>query len=131
MMEAMTMAQKVKAADLRKVVDGILADYSDEVVEAADVAVKKTAEEAVSKLKNARPGFKDKKYSKGWTKKITKHRLYSEAVVYNKTQGHLTHLLEFGHALRNGGRAASFPHIAPVNDEVPDIFEDEFSVALK
>ena len=125
------MAQTVKAADLRKVVDGILSDYSDEVVEAADIAVKKTADEAVSRLKKTNAGFKDKKYSKGWTKKIEKKRLYSEAIVYNQTQGHLTHLLEFGHALRNGGRADSFPHIAPVNDDVPDIFEDEFSSALR
>ena len=125
------MAQKVSPADLRNVVNGILSDYTDEVAEAADVAVAKTAAEAVTRLKKANAGFNDKKYSKGWTKKVTKHRLYSEATVYNKTQGHLTHLLEFGHALRNGGRADSFPHIAPVNDEVPDIFEDEFSSALR
>ena len=125
------MATKVSPADLRAAVDDILNDYFDDVAEASDIAVTKTAEEAVSKLKSAKPGFKDKKYSKGWTKKIVRHRLYSEAIVYNKTQGHLTHLLEFGHALRNGGRADSFPHIAPVNDEVPDIFAEEFSAALR
>ena len=125
------MAQKVSPADLRNVVNGILSDYTDEVAEAADVAVAKTAAEAVTRLKKANAGFNDKKYSKGWTKKVTKHRLYSEATVYNKTQGHLTHLLEFGHANRGGGRTRAFPHIAPVNDEVPDIFEDEFATALK
>ena len=124
-------SRTVKPADLKAAVDDILGDYFEDVAEASDIAVTKTAEEAVSKLKSAHAGFNDKKYSKGWTKKITKHRLYSEAVVYNKTQGHLTHLLEFGHAKRNGGRARAFPHIAPVNDEVPDIFADEFSAALR
>ena len=125
------MATKVNPADLRSVVNDILGDYVDEVTDATDTAVTKTAAEAVSKLKNAKPGFDDNKYSKGWTKKIVRHRLYSEAVVYNKTEGHLTHLLEFGHAKRNGGRTRAFPHIAPVNDEVPDIFADEFSAALR
>lgn len=121
---------KIEAADLRAVVNGMLNDFSEEVADALDAAVTKTAAEAVSKLKSSNPGFNDRKYSKGWTKKVVRHRLYSEAVVYNKTQGHLTHLLEFGHAKRNGGRTRAFPHIAPVNEEVPDIFEDEFETAL-
>ena len=121
----------ISAADLRSVVNDMLSDYSDEVAEAVDVAVTNTATEAVQKLKSANPGFKDKKYSKGWTKNVVRNRLYSEAVVYNKTQGRLTHLLEFGHAKRNGGRTRAFPHIAPVNDEVPDIFADEFETAMR
>lgn len=125
------MALVIKPADLRGVVDDILNDYTDEVAEAVESSVEKTADEVVSMLKGGSFGFNDRKYSKGWTKKIVKHRLYSEAIVYNKPHYRLTHLLEFGHAKRNGGRTRAFPHIAPVNDEVPDIFADEFSAALR
>lgn len=121
----------IQAADLRKVVNDMLGDYAEEVTDAVGVAVENTANDAVKKLKTTDAGFKNRKYSKGWTKQVVKHRLYSEAVVYNRSEGHLTHLLEFGHAKRNGGRTRAFPHIAPVNDEVPDIFADEFSAALR
>lgn len=121
----------IQAADLSQVVNDILDEYGAEVDEALGVAVDKTAADTVRALKSSNGGFADKQYSKGWTKQVTKHRLYSEAVVYNRTHGHLTHLLEFGHALTNGGRARSFPHIAPVNDKVGDMFEEEFERALK
>jgi hypothetical protein len=121
---------KIEAQDLRKVVDDILDEYSEEVSEAVGTAVTKTANEAVKELKQGKGGFNNHVYSKGWTKKITKHRLYSEATVYNKSHGHLTHLLEFGHAKRNGGRTRAFPHIAPINDKVPEMFVDNFTDAL-
>jgi len=121
---------RIEPADLQKAVNNILADYVGEVEEAADAAVTETAADAVKKLKTNPMPFTDRTYSKGWTKKVVKHRLYSEATVYNKTEGHLTHLLEFGHALSRGGRADAFPHIAPVNDEVPDAFQDKFEAAL-
>lgn len=121
---------KIEAADLRKVVDEMLEDYAKDVDEAVGVAVEKTAAKAVRELKSAEAGFRDREYSKGWTKKVMRHRLYSEATVYNRTHGQLTHLLEFGHALRNGGRARAFPHIAPVNDEVPNLFTEEFEKLL-
>lgn len=121
---------KIEATDLRSVVNGILDEYAADVGAAVDKAVTKTANEAVKELKRGKGGFNDRTYSKGWSKKVIKHRLYSEAVVYNKTHGHLTHLLEFGHAKRNGGRTTAYPHIAPVNDQVPDLFEDAFEEAL-
>ena len=124
---------RIQAADLRQTVNSILDDYAEDVSAATDKAVTNTAADAVKQLKKGPQGpkkFKDREYSKGWTKKVIKHRLYSEAVVYNRTKGHLTPLLEFGHALSNGGRATAYPHIAPVNDEVPDIFEEQFQEAL-
>lgn len=124
------MSRTIQPAELRSVVNGILDEYTAEVDEAVGKAVTKTANEAVSELKQGKGGFNNRTYSRGWTKKVIKHRLYSEAVVYNKTHGHLTHLLEFGHVTRNGGRTRAYPHIAPVNDQVGEMFEDAFEEAL-
>lgn len=121
---------KIEAMDLRKTVNDMLGDFTEDVSEAVGTAVTKTANEAVKELKQGKGGFRNHTYSKGWTKKVTKHRLYSEATVYNKTEGQLTHLLEFGHAKRNGGRTTAYPHIAPVNEEVPEMFADNFDTAL-
>lgn len=41
--------------------------------------------------------------------------------ISNKYQ--LTHLLEFGHAKRNGGRTKSYPHIAQAEQEAVESFE--------
>ena len=122
---------RIEPADLQRVVNGILSDYADDVREAVDEATMKTAADAVKKLKTNSMPFKDNTYSKGWTKKVTRNRLYSQATVYNRTEGRLTHLLEHGHALRNGGRARAFPHIAPVNDQVPEVFEEKLEAALR
>ena len=122
---------RIEPADLQRVVNGILSDYAEDVREAVDEATTKTAADAVKKLKTNSMPFKDNTYSKGWTKKVTRNRLYSQATVYNRTEGRLTHLLEHGHALRNGGRARAFPHIAPVNDQVPEVFEEKLEAALR
>ena len=66
------------------------------------------------------------KYTKDWThgqrsgraSSITGLKNYS---VYNKKHYQLTHLLEKGHASRNGGRVKAFPHIATVNDAVGEL----------
>ncbi len=122
---------RIEPADLQRVVNGILSDYAEDVREAVDEATTETAADAVKKLKTNSMPFKDNTYSKGWTKKVTRNRLYSQATVYNRTEGRLTHLLEHGHALRNGGRARAFPHIAPVNDQVPEVFEEKLEAALR
>ncbi len=41
------------------------------------------------------------------------------------------HLLEFGHALRKGGRTRAFPHIAPAEEKAAQILEKEVEAALK
>lgn len=104
-----------------------LAQYTDEVEDKLEDAQKEVAKEAATKLRSA-GGFKDQtgKYRKGWKSK----KNGKGYVVFNATDGQLTHLLEKGHAKRNGGRTKAFPHIADVDEWVASEYEDRVRSAL-
>jgi hypothetical protein len=110
------MAQTVTPDQLAAVVSDILSEYGDECADVLEDSIKTVTKKAQSELKGAGSFGGTGKYRKGWKTKIEKTRISVDAVVYNATPG-LTHLLENGHALANGGRSRAFPHIAPVNDE--------------
>ncbi len=119
--------------DLADEINIALKDYTDDVIKATNEAIEEVASEAVDELKSA-GGFKDitGKYRKGWTKKKDGGSLGTEnMVVYNKVH-QLTHLLEKGHAKRGGnGRVRAFPHIAPVEEELPDKFQRKLEGKLQ
>ena len=57
-------------------------------------------------------------YAKSWAVKKTKESSEKlEVTVHSKNRYQLAHLLEYGHALRNGGRAKAQPHIAPAEEK--------------
>lgn len=128
------MAIKIKADDLAKTVQGLIDKFGVTAESVMADAVWKTAGTVVKDLKKSGSFGGTGEYKKSWSRKLTKKRLYATATVYNKEHGSLTHLLEFGHVIKSGGRvvgsADAFPHIAPVNDRVPDIFVDEFTDLL-
>ena len=43
----------------------------------------------------------------------------------NKTNYRLTHLLEFGHNLKNGEKAKAIPHIRKVEEKMSKEFEEK------
>ena len=96
-----------------------LAEYTDEIEKGLEVEKKSVADKAVQTLKTTSPK-KTGKYAKGWTVSDIK----GKKVVHNKTDYQLTHLLEYGHAKRNGGRVAGKPHIRPVEEKAVNDFTD-------
>lgn len=122
--------QKIDASGLRNVVNEYLAEYGDQATEAIEEASKATAKEVVKELRKGGGYNGGEKFNKGWTSKTEASRLGSSTTVYNSTQPGLAHLLEFGHAKRNGGRTRAFNFIAPVSDSVEKKFEAAFEKAL-
>lgn len=103
--------------------------YNADVVEEMYNVVPEVARDTAKRLRQESPKG-PKGYSKGWTSKIEKGRLRIGATIYGKHGTYqLAHLLEHGHATRNGtGRV--FPstpakvHIAPVNEWANDELVD-------
>lgn len=102
-------------------VDKILNDYTVEVKRAAMNAIDSTAKESVQRLRQTSPvgrGNNAGEYAKSWSikREHDKQKGLATVIVRNKDHYQLTHLLEHGHALPQGGRTKAQPHIAPVND---------------
>ena len=99
-------------------VKDILDDYNEEVADIVSECTEQTAEDTVKKLKNAgEPHWK--KFRRSWTKTVTKKRLVTEATVHlKKPHYRIGHLLEFGHANRDGGRTQGYHFIEPVANEM-------------
>lgn len=114
------MSKKIKPDQLSQTILEELKNYEEVTEEAAWNGVVETSQDALQQLRSAHPSGSEqygswKKYNKGWTVKKTKRD--KTAQIHNATDYQLTHLLEKGHALRQGGRTRAFPHIAPVADK--------------
>ena len=106
----------------------LLDEYSEEVTKVCHECTEETAEKMVKELKTKRSGKKPwKKFPRGWTKTIeTKAWGSIEATVHlKKPHYRIGHLLEFGHAKRNGGRVQGFNFIAPVATEYENKYVEE------
>ena len=91
-----------------------ISDYSEAVTEEVMKAIDEESKKAIKELRDRSPKLTGD-YAKGWTSKNTYKGKYSKVnTIHNKTDYQLTHLLENGHAKRNGGRVAAIPHIKPV-----------------
>ena len=90
-----------------------LMEYKDLVTSDMKVAVRK-AGRSVKKDIQANAPKKTGAYSKSWKVSTTKETSESlELTVHSPKKYQLAHLLEKGHAKRNGGRVSGKPHIAP------------------
>ena len=114
------MSKTIKPDDLSKAILEELKNYEGVTEEAAWNGVVETSQDALQQLRSAHPAGSGKygswnSYNRGWTVKKTKRD--KTAQIHNATDYQLTHLLEKGHALRQGGRTQAFPHIAPVAEK--------------
>ena len=93
-----------------------LTEYNKLAGETMKKAVTKAGQTVRKEIQGGAP-VRTGKYARSWAMKRTKEsstRL--EVTVYSPSRYMLAHLLEHGHAKRNGGRTRAFPHIAPAEE---------------
>lgn len=113
--------------DISNEIAKALSDYTTEVVEEIDNIAEKVAEETVNTLKVTSPQGRRSRYGKGWRKK----KDGKGYIIYNATDAGLTHLVEKGHAKRNGGRTKAFNHIQNAEETAIKDFENKIERAIK
>ena len=127
---------KVSLDSLDEEIKKELENFNAEVINAANDSFQETAKEAAEMLKKGGP-YQERTgaYAKDWTagqrekkKSVVQIQGYT---VYNKDHFQLTHLLEYGHQSRNGGRAKAFSHIAPLNDQIGEIVASKIESKLR
>lgn len=119
------MAKRISPDQLQAEIMAILKDYNDNVTEGTKDAVRQVAKCGANEVKAASRVFGGSgKYARGWTSKVETGRFSAQGAIYNGKLPGLPHLLENGHAKRNGGYVSGRTHIKPVEEEVNRIFEE-------
>lgn len=127
-------SKKVSLENLGTEINKIFEEYKGDIESNLDEITKKVGKKGAQALKNeslaAFPDSKKhkKRYGSTWTSRADKERLYTTVTIYNSQPG-LPHLLEYGHASRNGGRVEGREHISSVEESL--IFEFEREVESK
>ena len=121
------MSKHIAMDELSATIQKYLYEYHEDITEETRAVASDIAREALAEIRKISPVsendvylrnfggnsdiHKKGSYASGWT--ISSQNSGNKAVkkLWNKTDYRLTHLLEFGHATRNGGRAKAIPHI--------------------
>lgn len=129
------MSKTIKADEIQKAISDYLESYAEDITEDVKETTDTTTKEAVKELQETSPkgkGSRSKPYHKGWTKQKGKENKGKYIVkIHNKTNYQLTHLLEFGHATRNGGRTKAIEHIRPLEDKYNKLYEKRITTVIK
>lgn len=121
----------VKINELADAIMEGLNEYAELVTEEMKEAVKNASTTVRKEIKDNAPSDTGK-YAKSWmAKKVRETSQTLTMVVHSKNRYQLAHLLEFGHALRNGGRYEGKAHIAPAEQKGVEQLKEEIERALK
>lgn len=116
----MSRVRKTPASAFASAILDCVREYTEEVKAGIRAEVEQAAEDIKRDISAKSPTGRTGKYAKGW--KIDKQDTRSKVVrvVHNKPRYMLVHLLEKGHASRNGGRVSPSPaggHVKPVAEK--------------
>lgn len=129
------MSNTIKPEDLQKALTEYLEDYVEDIQDGVEETTNSLTQEAVDELKRTSPrgqGTRQNPYYKGWTKQKGKvNRGRYTVKIHNRTNYQLTHLLEFGHATRNGGRTKAISHIRPLEEKYSKLYEQKIATVIK
>ena len=121
----------IRIDDLAKEVMRGLDEYADVTTEQVKKAVRKADSTVRREIQQNAPKHTGD-YAKSWAvKKVRESSHTLELVVHSKNRYQLTHLLEFGHCLRNGGRTRAMPHIAPAEEKGIEQLEKQIERSIR
>lgn len=93
-----------------------LNEYAEVTTDGMKKAVNDAGKTVRKEIQSGAP-VRSGKYKKSWTvKKTAESATKLEVTVHSKNRYQLAHLLEHGHAKRNGGRTRAIQHIAPAEE---------------
>ena len=120
----------MKVDQLANAVMKELLAYSQDVTDVLKEECLDVAKATVTTLKSTSPR-RTGKYDRAWKQTTTYERQDDIRVTVHNSRYQLTHLLENGHALVNGGRVAGIPHIGPAEEMGIRELEERIERALK
>ena len=125
------MAGNVSINALAAAIMETLENYADLATEDVKQAVKNAGDVVKDDIRSQAPRDTGD-YAKSWAVKKTKETSSSLTLtVHSKNRYQLAHLLEYGHAKRNGGRVEGKAHIAPAEEKGIRQLEEEIERSLR
>lgn len=108
------MSRTVSIGEMADAIMEDLQEYADAASIDVKAAVRKSANTVKRQIGEKAPVGKTGRYAKSWRVKTTEENSQKLVqTVHSPKRYMLAHLLEKGHAKRNGGRTRAIPHIAP------------------
>lgn len=125
------MSKGISIDDMAEAIEKELIEYRELAADELKAAVKKAGRTAKSDIGKSAPE-RTGAYAKSWRMKVTEESSVGIGVtVYSPSHYMLAHLLENGHAKRNGGRVAGERHIAPAEEHAKEQLIGDIEKALK
>ena len=117
--------EKIKTSEINVTIQNELNGYSGHVQGKLRNLIDDTSKKVRLEIKTSAPR-RTGVYANSWRVKNTQNSFsHYENTVYSPSRGWRAHLLENGHALRQGGRAKAQPHVLPAQDKYSKEFEKE------
>lgn len=113
------MSETISVSEMEKVIMDALDEYKDKAEDVIGLTLPLVGKETADDLKVTSPK-RTGHYANSWTYGMRKSRgskKNNKLIVYNKKYYRLVHLLEKGHAKRNGGRVEAQVHVKPAQDK--------------
>ena len=125
------MGSRIQIDQLADTVMRELENYAETTTDGVKAAVKKAANTVKKEIPATAP-VRTGKYAKSWATKTTGENSHAlEITVHSRNRYQLAHLLEHGHAKRNGGRVAGKAHIAPAEQDGIEELEHEIERSIR